>query len=226
MPVSRLSRDISGGDTTPALAATIRADNNVLAASTKMIFRTNGAAFTDQYENEIVRFQPTAASSGQTTNYIDFINAIAGSGSPSPVIAATGMDATVGMDFQTTNRGSYNFYNLSHTRLLARIADIGGSSSNGNTIIINGNDSGAAPSVAAGGVDTNVNLGLTPKGSGIVISAAAIQLKTYTVATLPTCNASITDSLAAVSDAASPTYNGALTGGGAVHVPVYCSGSA
>jgi len=29
-----------------------------------------------------------------------------------------------------------------------------------------------------------------------------------------------------VSDATTPTYNGALTGGGAVYVPVFCNGSA
>ncbi|MCS3451058.1 MULTISPECIES: hypothetical protein [Bradyrhizobium] len=216
----------SGGDVTPALSAVIRSDNNALATQTKLIFRTNGAAFTDQFENQIGRFQPPATTQGQTTNYLDFIAAIAGSGSPNPVIAATGTDATVGMDFQTTNRGNYNFYNLSHTRLLARIADIGGSGSNGNSIIINGNDSGASPSVAAGGVDTNIDLGFTPKGTGAIVMNAQMKLKSFTVATLPTCNPAMQDAMAAVTDATAPTYNGALIGGGAVHVPVYCNGSA
>jgi hypothetical protein len=47
-----------------------------------------------------------------------------------------------------------------------------------------------------------------------------------TVATLPTCNASAEGQIKSVSDATAPTYNAALTGGGAVHVPVYCNGSA
>jgi hypothetical protein len=48
-----------------------------------------------------------------------------------------------------------------------------------------------------------------------------------TVATLPTCNAN-TAGLGTyyVTDATTPTYNGTLTGGGAVVVKVFCSGTA
>lgn len=47
-----------------------------------------------------------------------------------------------------------------------------------------------------------------------------------TVSTLPACNAAAEGTWSAVSDATAPTYNGALTGSGTVHVPVYCNGSA
>jgi hypothetical protein len=183
-------------------------------------------AFTDQFENNIGRFQPPATTQGQTTNYLAFLGSIAGSGLPAPIIAATGTDATIGIDFQTTGRGQYNFYNLAHTRLLARIADIGSLAANGNVIIINGNDAGASPSVAAGGVDTNIDLTLTSKGTGSIVAGAPLKLKSYTVATLPTCNAGLQDAMAVASDTTAPTYNGALTGGGAVRVPVYCNGAA
>lgn len=53
-----------------------------------------------------------------------------------------------------------------------------------------------------------------------------LKLKTYTVSLLPTCNSGANGSMAAVSDAASPTYNATLTGAGAIHVPVFCNGSA
>ncbi len=53
-----------------------------------------------------------------------------------------------------------------------------------------------------------------------------VLLKIYTVATLPTATTALKGALAAVSDATSPTYNAALTGGGAVCVPVFCNGSA
>jgi len=49
-------------------------------------------------------------------------------------------------------------------------------------------------------------------------------LKNYTVATLPPCNTALRGGLAFVTDASSPTYNGALTGGGTVGVPVACNG--
>jgi hypothetical protein len=50
--------------------------------------------------------------------------------------------------------------------------------------------------------------------------------KSYTVATLPTCNAAAKGAQAMVSDATSPTYNASLTGGGAVAITVMCDGSA
>lgn len=61
-------------------------------------------------------------------------------------------------------------------------------------------------------------------GSTIIVGQQSIA---YTVATLPTCNANTRgiDNFF-VTDATAPTYNGALTGGGAVIVPVFCSGTA
>ena len=53
-----------------------------------------------------------------------------------------------------------------------------------------------------------------------------LTLATTTVANLPTCSSSTTDVFRAVSDAKSPTYNGALTGGGSTTIPVFCNGSA
>ncbi len=59
---------------------------------------------------------------------------------------------------------------------------------------------------------------------GIFVSP--VHLKVYTVATLPAASVALRGALAAVSDATTPTYNGALTGSGAVYVPVFCDGSA
>lgn len=47
-----------------------------------------------------------------------------------------------------------------------------------------------------------------------------------TVATLPTCAAALEGAIYPISDATTPTYNGALTGGGAIHIPAYCNGTA
>lgn len=54
----------------------------------------------------------------------------------------------------------------------------------------------------------------------------AVKLTMFTVATLPACTSTIKGQMAAVSDATTPTYNAALTGSGAVIVPVFCNGSA
>ena len=59
--------------------------------------------------------------------------------------------------------------------------------------------------------------------AGVVTTTAPVILKGYTVATLPT---GIVGMRAYVTDATTPTYNGALVGGGAVTVPVFYNGTA
>lgn len=49
---------------------------------------------------------------------------------------------------------------------------------------------------------------------------------TLTVGTLPTCGASGLGSVIPVTDATSPAYNGALTGGGTITIPAFCNGTA
>lgn len=56
--------------------------------------------------------------------------------------------------------------------------------------------------------------------------SGAVQLPTSTVAQLPTCDVSHVGVVRVVTDATTPTYNGALVGGGAVVVSVLCTGSA
>ena len=73
---------------------------------------------------------------------------------------------------------------------------------------------------------TNANLQLAGLGTGAVTLLSPAMLPVYTVAGLPTCNAGITNAYASVSDATAPTYNAALTGGGAVRIPVFCNGTA
>lgn len=69
-----------------------------------------------------------------------------------------------------------------------------------------------------------------PSGGPLTVTptvavAGGLQLPLSTVAELPICNSASKALMYAVSDAVSPTYNGALTGGGTVSVPVYCNGS-
>jgi hypothetical protein len=97
-----------------------------------------------------------------------------------------------------------------------------GSNNGGNVSIGAGNASGAG-STGNGG-----NITLTPGTSiggtrGDVIIATTLQLHGYTVATLPAGNVGDT---AYVTDALSPTFLVAVTGGGAVVTPVFYNGSA
>jgi hypothetical protein len=85
---------------------------------------------------------------------------------------------------------------------------------------------GVAPQISAIGSDTNIDLQLVPQGTGAVKVTNRLQLlTTYTVATLPTCNAGLKATLAVVTDANAPTYNAPVTGSGAVTIPVFCNGT-
>jgi hypothetical protein len=53
-----------------------------------------------------------------------------------------------------------------------------------------------------------------------------VLLTPKTVATLPACASGLKGALVEVTDATSPTYNGTLTGGGSVAIPVFCNGTA
>jgi hypothetical protein len=67
--------------------------------------------------------------------------------------------------------------------------------------------------------------GYQPGNVGFNIAFAAKQdwpMQPLTVATLPTCTSALYGQWYVVKDATSPTYNGALTGGGSVWVPVVC----
>lgn len=62
--------------------------------------------------------------------------------------------------------------------------------------------------------------------TGAATNNCAFILQGYLVAALPTCNASRLGMQAYVTDALTPTYNGALTGGSTAKVPVFCNGTA
>lgn len=62
--------------------------------------------------------------------------------------------------------------------------------------------------------------------SGNTTVATIKMSASYTVSTLPACTSTNAGQKTAVTDATSPTYLGALTGGGTTYAPVLCNGSA
>lgn len=76
--------------------------------------------------------------------------------------------------------------------------------------------------LSAQGSDANVNLAITPKGTGTAVFNGRLRLKGYTVATLP---AGVQGDAAFVTDALAPTFLAALTGGGAVVTPAFFDGT-
>jgi hypothetical protein len=92
----------------------------------------------------------------------------------------------------------------------------GWNATTGATASVNATDDGAG----------NMNIILTPAGTGTIRQMSPVALPSYQVARLPPASAAYRGCMAVVTDATAPTYNGALTGGGAVTVPVFCDGAA
>jgi hypothetical protein len=67
---------------------------------------------------------------------------------------------------------------------------------------------------------------LTNVHSISLVSGGYIRLAAYAVASLPICNSALKNALMAVTDAMTPAYNGPLTGGGSINIPVFCNGVA
>jgi hypothetical protein len=74
--------------------------------------------------------------------------------------------------------------------------------------------------------DTNSSSVTTIQSGGAINLSGTAVLSGSTVAGLPTCNAGLKGGMRYVTDATAPLYNAALTGGGAVVVPVFCNGTA
>jgi hypothetical protein len=85
------------------------------------------------------------------------------------------------------------------------------------------NSSGTSNTFAVSAATSQIQVDLP-----FIKSSQGISLPATTVAGLPPCtsNPFFFDAFRVVTDAASPTYNGTLVGGGAVTVPVFCNGTA
>ena len=113
-----------------------------------------------------------------------------------------------------TNATAQEQLRVSHTASAVNYVQVtGGATGNPSTVTMSGQ-----------GSDANINIALTPKGTGSVVANAPIKAQGYTVATLPT--AGTIGRIAYVTDALAPTYLGVLTGGGAVKTPVFDNGTA
>jgi hypothetical protein len=95
-------------------------------------------------------------------NYAQIVGAVAGG---IPVISAQGADANVNLGYFTKNVGFHFFFGASGLQ-----ASISPTASSVNYVQLAGAATTAAPTISAQGSDANINLTLTPKGTGTVIA--------------------------------------------------------
>ena len=141
---------------TPFLFAT-GTDTNVSGRMTSkgigsLTFMTNGGS----------QIQFNVSHTASAVNYVQVTGNVTTS---PPIISAQGSDATVAMLYRTKGNGvNHSFQNGSGNNGLV-VTPV---NSTANYLQVSSSVTTAAPSIASAGTDTNIDLALTPKGTGVV----------------------------------------------------------
>lgn len=138
-------------------------DNAILSANGtgSVRFSTNGTSLIEQ-----LRVSHTASA----VNYVQITGAATGTGAS---ISSQGSDTSVALVLQAKGAsGTIGFGNSSALNNQAFRVSTGAAINTGNLILVTGAIAGSAPSISAisgtSGTDTNIDLALTPKGTGLV----------------------------------------------------------
>jgi hypothetical protein len=117
-------------------------------------FTTNAQTSTEQ-----LRVSHTASA----VNYVQVTGAATGG---SPVISAQGSDTAVGLSLVSKGSSNIGFYTNSASSGLQFI--VLNAASVANRLTVTGSATGVSPVLGVNGSDTNIDLTLTPKGTGLV----------------------------------------------------------
>ena len=123
--------------------------------------------------------QLRVAATASAVNYVQVTGAATSAGASAlGGISFTGSDASPNFAIGTKGTGYIAFYGQAATNVQAFRISTSGASSSGNLIQVQGAAAGSSPSISAisgtSGTDTNIDLTLTPKGTG------RVQFGTYT----------------------------------------------
>jgi hypothetical protein len=116
--------------------------------------------------NNGAQLQFNVTHTASAVNYVQVTGAATGA---APNFQFTGSDANVLASFGTKGTGSFSFYSGGLTNRQVRID---GASAAVNYLDLYGAVASSAPSVRVGGTDTNIDLTLTPKGTGKLVTTA------------------------------------------------------
>jgi hypothetical protein len=124
--------------------------------------------------NTAVTYAPSSGSIGSgnrqfaishTASAVNYVQVTGGTTSNSPVISAQGSDAAVALSITSKSTNAIRFLSNNATNLQFRIV---GTNAAVNNLAVTGTVAGSAPILSAEGSDTNIDLTLTPKGTGLV----------------------------------------------------------
>ncbi len=140
---------------TPALSVQGSDANIQFAASSK------GTAALNFFTNAFGQQQFAIAHTASAVNYLQVVGNVTGSG---PVLSSQGSDTNINIGYITKGTGLHAFA----TNITAVQFQIAHTASAVNYLQVTGGATGAAATLSAQGSDTNIDLALTPKGTGVL----------------------------------------------------------
>jgi hypothetical protein len=163
-------------------------------------------------------FTLSSLSVAGNSSFSSFIDMVAGSAA-TPQIKGSG--GATGIYWPNGATGTAIGFAFASARMFEAV----GIASGVNYIRVQQAIASSSPALSAQGSDTNINLTLTPKGTGAVVLNNVFKQQNYTVATLPSASTSGVGARSFVTDALTPTFGATVVTGGAVAVPVYSDGT-
>jgi hypothetical protein len=121
----------------------------------------------------------SAAQFVTTTSGVNFLQFTGGATGVSPSFVSSGTDASVGFNISTKGNANVAFFTNNFSNFSFVVKNV---ASAVNYLISNGAATGNSPSFAVDGSDTNINLTLTPKGTGVVSTTSLTLSNTLTTA--------------------------------------------
>lgn len=167
---------LNGGSAGSVASAGIWATAGVLQFSTNSnnhSFYTGGRGATEQFRV------------GLTASAVNYVQVTGAATTGRPTISAQGSDTNIGVNYHTKGNGQHIFF----TGAGSAVGFVVSGTNNANYFQVSNSATGNAPSMQAAGTDTNIDLILTPKGTG------RVRFGTYTAGVLtPTGYVEIKDS--------------------------------
>lgn len=155
---------MDGGTTATPTSLIIKSGNGGTqlypdTANSQTYISSSGAGFISFQTNTLAAEQFRIIHTASAVNYVQVTG---GATTVRPLISVQGSDTNIGMTYGAKGTGIHAFTNGNGTQLVLQA----GATSSVNRIEITPTVTGAAPIIAAGGTDTNIDLALTPKGTG------------------------------------------------------------
>jgi hypothetical protein len=154
-------------------------------ANISMSFTSKGTGSLNFWTNNSGTRQFSISNTDSAVNFVQVTGAATGA---RPVISAQGSDTNIGLTFTAKGTGIHAFNNGTGTQLVLQT----GPTSSVNRIEITPSITNSAPIIASGGTDTNIDLALTPKGTGSVVVNSPIRIDTHLVIDAVTATTSTT----------------------------------